>query len=623
MKRQLGLIIIIVIILISNLSSAQVLLNQKNGINYLPLAVGNKWQYFESTRSSYSGATSYFYNIKTTNITESQVFNNKTYYKFDGKWVRYDADSLVAYYYKSASEDEGIFVDFRAVTGHSYDNYMGTISTVRKSLSILGVNDIAVGFKHFNYSMSQPTWTYFYYLNSLGLAQYEQEVNSVMAYYGYTRQVLCGFFSADSAIAATNIDSSAPIISIEDITIDSLNNLHLQAIVNHKYSRETRKTPGVPFGDTGVCFVDSVYFEYIYTNGIDTIWGNKIKMDSTTEIKYNVALKLRQDLILNNYQFYYKITSKDIALTPHITKLPLTGYNCLEVNTNKYLNFYPLINGNIWVYKIEEVDNLGTMINVVGKNYVVVGNDTILANGNKYTKVLNNNYVRYERLDTLKGAVIEAFVENGVITESIKYMLAGETNKNYYVLQSGNPDSVKCYGPYYGTILNTPNVLIKHFKSIDNPFRNYKLGYNIGLLEIVYNNSLLTGLAYNLIAAKVNNKVYGDSTLVGGIEENTVSLNPNNFVLLQNYPNPFNPSTTISYSLPEDSYVKLKIFDIVGREITVLFDGEKPAGNYSVSFNPNKSGLELSSGIYFYYFEAISIISDNIFRETKKLIYLK
>ncbi len=66
--------------------------------------------------------------------------------------------------------------------------------------------------------------------------------------------------------------------------------------------------------------------------------------------------------------------------------------------------------------------------------------------------------------------------------------------------------------------------------------------------------------------------------------------------LSQNYPNPFNPSTTIKYQLPSDGFVTLRVYDILGREITTLVNEYKQGGSYDVDFNAS----ELSSGIYFY-----------------------
>lgn len=88
---------------------------------------------------------------------------------------------------------------------------------------------------------------------------------------------------------------------------------------------------------------------------------------------------------------------------------------------------------------------------------------------------------------------------------------------------------------------------------------------------------------------------------------------PVEFSLGQNYPNPFNPVTKIEYSVPRFSLVTLKIYDILGKEITTLVDKEMNPGKYSIDFD----GSKLSSGIYFY-----KMISGN-FSETKKMIMVK
>lgn len=68
---------------------------------------------------------------------------------------------------------------------------------------------------------------------------------------------------------------------------------------------------------------------------------------------------------------------------------------------------------------------------------------------------------------------------------------------------------------------------------------------------------------------------------------------PTEFDLHQNYPNPFNPSTTIKYSIPKQSNVTLKVFDVLGSEVTTLVNKEQSQGNYEVEFD----GSELTSGI--------------------------
>lgn len=83
--------------------------------------------------------------------------------------------------------------------------------------------------------------------------------------------------------------------------------------------------------------------------------------------------------------------------------------------------------------------------------------------------------------------------------------------------------------------------------------------------------------------------------------------------LLQNYPNPFNPSTTIKYELPTGSHVTLSVYDILGREVSVLVNEKRDAGVHEVKF----AGSGLSSGVYFYRMQAGS------FLETKRLLLLR
>jgi hypothetical protein len=88
---------------------------------------------------------------------------------------------------------------------------------------------------------------------------------------------------------------------------------------------------------------------------------------------------------------------------------------------------------------------------------------------------------------------------------------------------------------------------------------------------------------------------------------------PTNYALRQNYPNPFNPTTSIKFSIPETSSVKLTVFDVTGREIAELVNKEMNAGYYSVNWDAS----HISSGIYLYKIEAEKFV------EVKKMILLK
>jgi hypothetical protein len=92
-----------------------------------------------------------------------------------------------------------------------------------------------------------------------------------------------------------------------------------------------------------------------------------------------------------------------------------------------------------------------------------------------------------------------------------------------------------------------------------------------------------------------------------------VNILPTEFALMQNYPNPFNPSTKIKYQVPRTEFITLKIYDILGNEVTTLVNESKEPGEYEIDFN----GSKLSSGVYFY------TLRSGSFYDTKKFILMK
>jgi hypothetical protein len=106
---------------------------------------------------------------------------------------------------------------------------------------------------------------------------------------------------------------------------------------------------------------------------------------------------------------------------------------------------------------------------------------------------------------------------------------------------------------------------------------------------------------------------FGSATLV---DENAINQ-PFDFLLEQNYPNPFNPSTIIQFQLPEKSFVSLKIFNLLGKEIATLINEQFNEGKYRIPFDASKVSGGLPAGLYFYRFQAGS------FSEVKKMTYIK
>ncbi|MCL6098536.1 MAG: M36 family metallopeptidase [Bacteroidetes bacterium] len=93
----------------------------------------------------------------------------------------------------------------------------------------------------------------------------------------------------------------------------------------------------------------------------------------------------------------------------------------------------------------------------------------------------------------------------------------------------------------------------------------------------------------------------------------TISVLPKETTLYDNYPNPFNPSTTINYQLPENGFVTIKVYDVLGKEVATLVNKNKSAGYYNVSFDASK----LTSGVYIY------TINVNGFAQSKKMLLMK
>jgi len=121
----------------------------------------------------------------------------------------------------------------------------------------------------------------------------------------------------------------------------------------------------------------------------------------------------------------------------------------------------------------------------------------------------------------------------------------------------------------------------------------------------VHKSSLWGGAEKNLIAIR-------DTGTVGVEQEDKVQLN---YRLMQNYPNPFNPSTEINYQIPAKGFVTLKVYDMLGNEVSTLVNEWQEPGSYNTQFTT--SGKQLASGMYFY------TLTAGKFTDTKKFILLK
>ncbi len=141
-------------------------------------------------------------------------------------------------------------------------------------------------------------------------------------------------------------------------------------------------------------------------------------------------------------------------------------------------------------------------------------------------------------------------------------------------------------------------------------------------------NEGLTNLNVQALALDNNGYIYAGTgngvwrrplSEVTSVEETQREV-PSSYILEQNYPNPFNPITTFRYSIPTQSKVVIKVYDILGNEIAALLDEEKSVGTYELMWNAES----LPSGVYFYQLKVYPAIGGaGSFIETKKMLLLK
>lgn len=170
-------------------------------------------------------------------------------------------------------------------------------------------------------------------------------------------------------------------------------------------------------------------------------------------------------------------------------------------------------------------------------------------------------------------------------------------------------------------------------------------GYNVNTIDIVFDeNGILYGVkgAGNVISDLFTiDQNTGAATLIGAtgikdiralgysINDQIVSVDnnpeviPSEFTLSQNYPNPFNPSTTINFTVPQTSDIKITVYNLLGETVKVLVDKQMNAGTHSIVWNADDNfGNKVTSGIYFYDLKANSDNGSN-FNQIRKMVFLK
>jgi len=238
-----------------------------------------------------------------------------------------------------------------------------------------------------------------------------------------------------------------------------------------------------------------------------------------------------------------------------------------------------------WVYSQNSPKGGSTDMEIVA--YSQLNNGTIYG----FTRMdglykSTDDGINWEKILPFRYLGIPFFSDGGglLASDNLGLFLGGSSNTGYGGL---------IWSPDYG---QTWQIFMPEWK-----------GYMIGsIVQLDSNRILINANGYNYILTV---------DVVTAVSQN-VSQNPtipSSFQLFQNYPNPFNPTTTIEFSLPERSFVKLTIYNALGQEIAVLVNEEKQAGIHRIQFN----GSNLPTGVYFYRLEAGNFV------DTRKMILIK
>lgn len=247
-----------------------------------------------------------------------------------------------------------------------------------------------------------------------------------------------------------------------------------------------------------------------------------------------------------------------------------------------------------------------------------------------YSKTFGTTATIKINIDSMKNGDIAGLA---VFQDPYAYIGIKNNNGNKYAIMVNNGkaiDSVSINTSiiYLRAVANYGSSLAYFSYSVDNQsftqFRNS--------LGMKFNLSIFTGNKFCLFNyATISTGGFVDidwfrinmptSTEVNNDRDSKSYNMPNKIILDQNYPNPFNPTTEISYRLSETGEIDLKVYNLIGQEITTLFEGIRQPGNYTATFD----GRGLASGVYLCSLRASSLSSSSgqSFAETRKLILLK
>ena len=323
---------------------------------------------------------------------------------------------------------------------------------------------------------------------------------------------------------------------------------------------------------------------------------------------------------------WYNINAIDVLASSYSACVAILGNSITDGrgSTTNQQNRWPDIFSEA-LLKDSSTQHIGVLNMGIGGNCVLSGGLGPTAVSRYDRDILNQQGVRWaiifegvNDIGGVKNATAATTIANNLIA-AYKQMISKAHDKNIRIygatIMPFNGNGY--YNQYSESCRNTVNQWIRtggYFNAVidfDKVMRNPQDTTRL-LLPAYQNDGLHPSAAgYKVMGESI------DLNLFTGSDTSTLGVNSletiDGFALGQNYPNPFNPATTISFTVPTQSFISLKVFDTLGREVSILFSERLSAGTYARQWD----AAGLSSGVYFYCLNAGSFI------ETKKLVLLR
>ncbi|AFH50630.1 5'-Nucleotidase domain protein [Ignavibacterium album JCM 16511] len=351
-----------------------------------------------------------------------------------------------------------------------------------------------------------------------------------------------------------------------------------------------------------------LYGQYVLGLG----WSEPVSQGSTTY--FNKAVKIGSSTTINTLS----TEGKDLQINNS------TSYSSMFVNSfqSKTLPYsFSLSQPFASLSKENSLAMLNAREGVVGKNgaqfFFALGD--ISVNGQNVDFVEIPDSIKIDNLGAINTYLVSKPItvnESSNLTYGVEYGIADSVLCSSVLANNGNIT--------FKVVLidDKTNEVLDVFDEVtysgNNVYQYNNIGYQVNLAGIG-ERTIRLGLAVNTnieFDYSLSNRI-SDQSLLAKTSYQTINykgpLVVTNYALEQNYPNPFNPSTKIKFQLPKNDFVTLKVYDILGNEVTTLVNEEKAQGRYEINFDASN----LSSGVYIYKIKAGEFVS------SKKMLLLK